>query len=176
MDHDQLKEIVPLEALDRLDGEEARALAAHLAEGCDECQAELLSYREALAAMAVSTAGAGPADRIWQRLESRLAAGEIEATPSRDGVVTDRPADRAARARAVAGVSRGWRVTALAASAAALALAVMMGNYANQIAATRAEDSARIATLDRQAQGLASELEDRNRDLAALRDQIALSG
>src|SRR5258708_32345407 len=114
MDQEQVKEIVALEAVDRLDGEEARALAAHLAEGCDECQAELLSYREALAAMAVSTAGAGPADRIWQRLESRLAAGEIGAAPARDGVVTERAAGPAAPAPARAGGSRRRRGPALA--------------------------------------------------------------
>ena len=52
----------------------------------------------------------------------------------------------------------------------------MTANYANQVTAIRADDSARIAALDRQTRALASELDDRNRDLAVLRGQIAVSG
>jgi hypothetical protein len=40
----------------------------------------------------------------------------------------------------------------------------------------RQEDSVRIAALSRQARTLASELEDRDRELAALHDQISVSG
>ena len=156
-------------------------MAAHLATGCDECQAELRSYRETLAAMALSAAGDGSADPIWQRLERRLAAGDIAATSSRDGVTQDRSggpaADRSTRPASIGGgVARGWRGAALAASAAALVLAVLTNNYATRSAAMRAADSAQIAALDRRARSLASELEDRNRDLAVLRDQIAVSG
>ncbi len=172
MDHDQLKDLLPLEALGTLDGEEARAMAAHLAEGCDECEAELRAFREALAAMAISAAGAGPSDQIWRRLESRLPAGAGAASPS----MQDRPAERTRDRAARIGVSRTWRVAAVAAAAAAIVLFVMTGNYANQISAIRADDSARIAALGRQARELAAELDDRNRDLAVLRGQIAVSG
>lgn len=163
MDHDQLKDLLPLEALSALDGDEARAMAAHLAAGCDECQAELRSFREALAAVAIAATDDGPADRIWQRLEGRLAAGGAQHRSA------GRAADRAERGRA-------WRAAALAASAAAAVLAITTANYANRAAATRAEDSARIVALDRQARDLASELDDRNRNLAVLRRQIAVSG
>ncbi|HEX3409820.1 MAG TPA: anti-sigma factor, partial [Candidatus Binataceae bacterium] len=81
-----------------------------------------------------------------------------------------------ARPTAAPGVSRGWRVAAVAASAAALAFAVTSGNNASQSAAIRTHDSARIAALEHQASSLARELEDRNRDLAAMRDQGALRG
>ena len=175
MDHDRLKELLPLEALGTLDGEEARAMAAHLAEGCDECQADLRSFREALAALAIGVAGDGSADRIWQRVEHRFATGAAESAPGA-GVINDRPAGRTTDRLARAGVSRAWRAAAVAASAAAIMLALMSGNYANQIVAIRQEDSARLAALDRQARALASQLEDRNRDLAALRDQISVSG
>src|SRR6202020_2544706 len=60
MDHDRLKELLPLEALGSLDGEDARVMAAHLAEGCDECQAELGTFRGALAAVGAAAAGGPP--------------------------------------------------------------------------------------------------------------------
>lgn len=150
-------------------------MAAHLAEGCDECEAELRTFREGLAAMAISTAGDGPADRIWDRLERRLSAGETESIP---GAVAaqDRPAARAADRYARAGVSRGWRIAAVAASAAAILLAVMTTNYANQVATSRQEDAARIEALYQRSRSLAQELEDRNRELATLRDQVSTSG
>ena len=150
-------------------------MAAHLAEGCDECEAELRAFREALAAMAISTAGDGPADRIWDRLERRLAAGETTATPNAI-IARDRPAGRATDRSARAGVSRGWRIAAVAASAAAIMLAVMTTNYATQMAAARQEDAARIETLYQRSRSLAQELEDRNRELATLRDQVSVSG
>ena len=174
MDHDRLKELLPLEALGSLDGEDARVMAAHLAEGCDECQAELRTFREALAAMAISTAGDGSADRIWQRLEKRLATGNVN--PAVSSVISDRPATRATGRAERPGVSRGWRVATVAAAAAAIAFAVLSGNYVSQIAATRQEDSAQIGALSRQARTLTSELEDRDRELATLHSQISVSG
>jgi hypothetical protein len=35
MDHAALKDLLPLKALDRLDGDEARAVYEHVAAGCD---------------------------------------------------------------------------------------------------------------------------------------------
>jgi anti-sigma-K factor RskA len=175
MDHDQLKDLLSLEVLGRLEGEEARAVAAHLAEGCDECQAELRAFREALAAMAISMAGEGPTDRIWQRLENRFAAGETAALLS-VGLDQDRSPKRATGRAARPEVSRVWRIGAVAASAAAITLAVMMRNYVSESAATRQQDFARIAMLEQQARSLVSELEDRNRELATLHDQVAITG
>jgi anti-sigma-K factor RskA len=173
MDHDRLKELLPLEALGTLDGEDARAMAAHLAEGCDECEAELRSFREALAAMAIAAADDGPSDRIWQRLDRRL---QSTATDPAAHTVNDRPAGRATDRPAREGVSRAWRIVAVAASVASIALAVMIGNYATQIVAIREENSSRLAALEMQERALASQLEDRNRELATLRDQISVSG
>jgi anti-sigma-K factor RskA len=72
MDHVEINNLLPLKALDRLDADEARAVDAHLATGCDECARELASFNDALAAMAIAEAGDGPSDRIWSRLQSRL--------------------------------------------------------------------------------------------------------
>src|SRR5208282_4354846 len=83
MDHTEITGLLPLKALSRLDGEEARAVDEHLAAGCDECGRELASFVEALAAMAMVEAGGdGPSDRIWSRLQARLES--------------DRPAQRVA--------------------------------------------------------------------------------
>ncbi len=40
MDHQALADLLPLAALDRLDAGDQRALAEHLREGCDSCEAE----------------------------------------------------------------------------------------------------------------------------------------
>jgi anti-sigma-K factor RskA len=173
MDHDRLKELLPLEALGTLDGEDARAMAAHLAEGCDECEAELRSFREALAAMAIAAVDDGPSDRIWERLDRRL---QSTAADPAAHTVNDRPAGRATDRPARDGVSRAWRIVAVAASVASIALAVTIGNYATRIVAIREENSSRLAALEMQSRALASQLEDRNRELATLRDQISVSG
>jgi anti-sigma-K factor RskA len=173
MDHDRLKELLPLEALGTLDGEDARAMAAHLAEGCDECEAELRSFREALTAMAIAAVDDGPSDRIWQRLDRRL---QSTAADPAAHTVNDRPAGRATDRPARDGVSRAWRIVAVAASVASIALAVMIGNYATRIVAIREENSSRLAALEMQERALASQLEDRNRELATLRDRISVSG
>ena len=41
MDHQAIKDLLPLAALDRLEPDEARELKEHLRAGCDECEAEL---------------------------------------------------------------------------------------------------------------------------------------
>ena len=71
------------------------------------------------------------------------------------------------------GVSGLWRVTAVAATVAALALALTNRDCAKQIVALRNEDSARIAELDHQTGVLGSELGKRNRDLATLQNQVS---
>jgi anti-sigma-K factor RskA len=174
MDHDRLKELLPLEALGTLDGEDARAMAAHLAEGCDECEADLRSFREALAAMAIAAVDDGPSDRIWQRLDRRLQSTATD--PAAHSTVNYRPADRATDRPVREGVSRAWRIVAVAASVASIALAVTIGNYATRIVTIREENSSRLAALEMQERALASQLEDRNRELATLRDQISVSG
>lgn len=175
MEHDRLKELLPLEALGILDGEDARAMAEHLATGCDECEAELRSFREATTALAINVAGDGPADRIWQKVERRFAIDTAEPA-SGASRISDRGARRSTERSQREGVSRLWRLTAVAATAAALTLAFISRDYAKQIVALRDEDSVRIAELDRQTRTLASELEDRNRDLATLQNQVSTSG
>ena len=55
-----------------LDEGDARALARHLAQGCDACAAELESLRAAAGALAESAAPVAPAPRQRARVLARL--------------------------------------------------------------------------------------------------------
>ncbi|MBF6561011.1 MAG: anti-sigma factor [Candidatus Binataceae bacterium] len=171
MDHEELKDLLPLAALGRLEGDEQRALDAHLATGCDECEAELRDLRETLAAMAMSEAGDGPADRIWRRLEQRLAGGEAD-QPERAEIGDARPASHAADRAARPGVARGWRVATAIATAAAIVLAVLTADLANrqQIAESR------MASLEQQSRTLVGLLREGKNEVIALRSQLAAQG
>src|SRR6266851_4838872 len=72
MDHQAIKDLLPLAALDRLEPDEARELEEHLRAGCDECEAELRELREVAASLALSLeqegSEEGSQNRIWERL------------------------------------------------------------------------------------------------------------
>ncbi len=74
MGHEQMLDLVPLYALDALEGRELHEFEAHL-DSCPECSAELESQRSAVAALVPD----GPApSQVWDRI-----AGEIGvATPN----------------------------------------------------------------------------------------------
>jgi hypothetical protein len=91
MTHEELKALLPLAALNRLDSEEMAALREHLA-SCHECPAELREFENAAAMMALAVDAPTSADRIAQKLEARLAA----AAPVIAKAATDRPASRVA--------------------------------------------------------------------------------
>jgi hypothetical protein len=86
MTHDELKALLPLAALDRLEPDEAASLREHLS-GCAECEAELREFEHAIAMFALAIDGPVTEDRVLRKLEARLA------TP---------PASRPARDRAAA--------------------------------------------------------------------------
>ncbi|HUA36714.1 MAG TPA: anti-sigma factor [Candidatus Binataceae bacterium] len=71
MEHEEIKNLLPLAALDRLDADEQRLLDEHLGE-CAECSAELREFRETAAALATALEAPAVEDRIWNRLEARL--------------------------------------------------------------------------------------------------------
>jgi anti-sigma-K factor RskA len=138
MDHQALKDLLAMAALDRLDPDEQRALDEHLRDGCPECEAELRRWREAAAALALAGGDAQNADteeeagseaRIWQRLQARLeasAAGRAEA-PARLESRADRPASRSAAQPALRGGVRRWQIATGMAVATALAVAIYAG-------------------------------------------------
>ena len=121
MDHAEIRELLPFKALDRLEGDEARAVNEHLDARCDECESELTSFIEALAAMAMVESGEGTSGRIWSRVEERLGS---ESVKTGFHGLTDRPALRV-EDRARRGASRK-RVVAIIASAGAAALVAVI--------------------------------------------------
>ena len=97
MDHQAIKDLLPLAALDRLEPDEARALEEHLRAVSDECEAELRELREAAASLALSleqeSSEEKSEERIWERLEARLRG----AGPQSDRAAGAKEADRSRR-------------------------------------------------------------------------------
>jgi hypothetical protein len=172
MTHDELKALLPLYALDRLEGEEARALAQHLAAGCDECEPELASLREALAAFAFASAGEDrehPA-RVWELLSKRL-GGDASAAPHSEAV---RPA-----AFEIDPIDRRFRRTRRAsafigAAAAVLILALGYSNFelGAHLASTRAATDIEIAAMHQRIDALQHGIESTSEQIAALKSRL----
>jgi len=116
----ELDELLPLFALDALDGEEREQVARYLARD-DDARAEVESLREAVSFLPPRDVRA-PAS-LWAGIESALdvPAGELTAPPLR--LVA---ADVSTRPDAERGSRRGRRAVALLA-AAAVVLAVVLG-------------------------------------------------
>ncbi len=153
MDHQELIDLLPLAALDRLDPGEARELDEHLREGCAQCESELRAWRETAAALALASEPAGSEHRVWERLEARLHA---DATAAHSLATT---VSRPRRARGERPPSaRWWRGVAAVAAAAAVLLFVYNRMIANR--ATRAEvrQLEQLESLSWQMNDLRSEL------------------
>jgi anti-sigma-K factor RskA len=162
MDHGEIKDLLPLKALARLEGEEARAVDEHLAAGCDECQRELASFTEALAAMALAEAGDGPSDRIWSRLQTRL-----DSTPDRaPRLVVDRSMRESSR-------GRGLAMLASAAVAAVVAIVVSSIFFDSRVRSITSDTSNEIAELTAKVIALQRNVETTGDKLAALQTKIA---
>jgi len=73
MTHDELKALLPLAALDRLEPDEIESLREHLA-GCEECDSELREFEHAVAMLALAVDAPASEDRVTRKLEARLAA------------------------------------------------------------------------------------------------------
>jgi anti-sigma-K factor RskA len=70
MDHEQMLELVPLYALDALEGDELQEFEVHL-DACAECAAELALQRTAVAALVPD----GPApSHVWDRIVLEIGA------------------------------------------------------------------------------------------------------
>ena len=103
MTHEELKALLPLAALERLDADEIAALREHLG-GCAECDAELREFEHAVAMFALSLEAPAKEDRVRRKLEARLAppvqlapaAPPLPVAPAREpaGVVTPMPPRR----------------------------------------------------------------------------------
>lgn len=108
-EHDTTLELIPLYALDALDGDDLRSVELHL-ESCPECIAELRSMRSVASGLvADEPAPSG----VWERI-----AAEISVPQPEDNVILMEPA------------REGWgrRLTWLVAAAAIVA--VVLGSWA----------------------------------------------
>jgi anti-sigma-K factor RskA len=167
MDHAQIKELIPLKALSRLEGDEARAVDEHLAAGCDECERELASFNEALAALAIveDSGGEDSSQRIWSRLQARLGDDP-------------RTSDRAARRvedRAVRQPSRrsGLAMLGSAAVAAVVAIAVSAVFYNSRVRTITTDTSDEITALTAKVILLQRNVDTTGDQLAALQAKVA---
>ncbi len=122
MTHEELKALLPLAVLNRLEADEEAQLAEHLRAACDECEAELREFREAAASLALAAEPAGFAERVAARLQARLAAPG--ASPDLAAALN---MDRAAAQRSKSGAARGARTTALRLALAAVLLLAVYG-------------------------------------------------
>jgi anti-sigma-K factor RskA len=161
MDHAEIKDLMPLKALSRLDGDEARAVDEHLAAGCDECERELASFTQALAAMAiVESGGDGPSDRVWSRLQARL---DEERRPRR---LEDRSVRQSSRGRVFA-------MLGSAAAAAVIAIVVSSVFFNSQTRSVTSETSNEIAALTAKVIEVQRNLDTTGDQLAALQAKVA---
>jgi anti-sigma-K factor RskA len=168
MDHQELINLLPLAALDRLEPEEARLLDEHLREGCAECEAELRAWRETMAALVMAQDPSGSEHRVWQRLEARLQA-DAAAVRSLEQKVSRPGRAAVAERRPRIGLWRG--LTALAAAAAVLLFVNnrQISDHATEVEALRL---AQLKALDSQVQNLRSDLTTAQTETQTLRGML----
>lgn len=155
------EELLSVYALGALDGEDLRALTAHLAGGCPECARRLGELAQDVEDLAASAPPAAPSDTVRARLLREL--GE----PVAASIPPPRP----------------WRVAGwgwLAAAAAILALVWGLagrGALTSEVAGLRADLARARADLDREtarAAGLAAELANAEADNERLAQAMAI--
>jgi len=171
MTHEELKDLLPLKALNRLEPDESRALDEHLAGGCAECDAELQSFREALGALAIATAEISDdtTERVWQRVAPRLDTP----MPSAGTRAASRSRDSAARSP-----SRQRMVSFAAIAVAAMAIVVLGFNIMSLhrgIEAARASANFEVAALRARIDDLQHGLENASARITDLKTQLSLT-
>lgn len=143
-------------ALDALDGDEREAFEEHLA-GCDRCRAEVASFHEVGAALALATAGPAPRPELRERI---LAAAAVEPT----NVVP------------LASRRRGPLVPVLAAVAAVAAVAaIALGAWASTLSGDLG-DARSALEIERRAAAVLGSPDARVVDLAAGEGRMVVDG
>ncbi|MFO0892293.1 MAG: anti-sigma factor [Isosphaeraceae bacterium] len=84
MSHERWSDLVDAFALGALDGEDLERFERHLAEGCPDCDRDIVESREILHGLARSLAPVEPPPHLKQRLLGRLGA-ESDVTPDQVG-------------------------------------------------------------------------------------------
>lgn len=154
MTHDELKALLPLASLDRLEPDEMAILREHLA-GCPECPGELREFEHAVAMMTLAVDAPTSSDRITRKLEARLATPAQVTTRA----VSDRGPSRVVEPSSHAGTrSIAMRLSIAAAVVLAVYGAVVTSRLSNlqSAYAARANQLAylqnRFTTLEHEAQ------------------------
>jgi len=81
MTHDELKALLPLAALERLEPDEIASLREHLS-GCEECDAELREFEHTVAMLALAVDAPTSEERVTRKLEARLVAPAVAPAPT----------------------------------------------------------------------------------------------
>jgi anti-sigma-K factor RskA len=168
MTHDELKSLLALAALERLEANEDVSLRAHLSKGCAECEAELRELREAAAALAMADETATSETQVASKIEARLAlsAAPVRGRDAGRSVGSERR--RSTMARRVA-----WMASAAAVILAVYGAAVTLrllgteGAYEHRLG----DFEQRISTVQAQARK-ASEKADELSELLSERVQL----
>ncbi len=168
----EIEELLSLYALEALDGDDLRALEAHLATGCPECQAELARLRAGVEGLAASSPPVVPSEMTRARLLAQLSTFEAPSRPS--------PATDGSRRRGDGPGRWGWLVAAvlllvcgwgwLAARREAEALRAGRGDLSRRVAALDgdlAAARAKSAELSRAAAATETQRQSLARQLAA---------
>jgi anti-sigma-K factor RskA len=72
MRHEELEELIPLHALDALDGDDLRAVEAHLREGCPRCESLIREHAGVAARLGESLPDAAVPPQVKRRLLDRI--------------------------------------------------------------------------------------------------------
>lgn len=82
MNHQELKDLLPLYTLGGLDQESTAELEHHLAEPCNECTVELREWREVVGLLPLGLTPAGPDASVRERLIARVREDVEAKTPA----------------------------------------------------------------------------------------------
>jgi anti-sigma-K factor RskA len=72
MNHQELKDLLPLYVLGGLDAESVTEIERHLAEPCDSCAAEMQEWQEVVGSIPLGVPQTGPSPQVKERLMSRV--------------------------------------------------------------------------------------------------------
>src|SRR5262245_65832976 len=140
MTHEDIQSDLPLYALGSLDAEDRRAVEQHLADGCDSCSRELLTWREVVGMVPLEVPARAAPD-----LKAKLLA-RVRAESARTDAQPAAPS-KVARRRI------GWAAPFAAAALALLAFATYreIGSRAQRerVAAERTRQAQTISSLQR---------------------------
>jgi anti-sigma-K factor RskA len=171
MDHEEIKQLLSLHALDRLAPDEASVVDDHL-RTCDDCAAELQAYRDTAAAIPLADEQTHLDDRIWARLEARLAAeGQLAAPAGVSARQATIAADRTRRPAAAR--ATGWRIATSLAAAAAIMIAIYAASLTSQLHQHDAAVRGQVAVLKAQIADLRTAVSDARVRMAILQKRLA---